>query len=225
MIAAGMPTTRRPARDFGAPSTSSPVERSTNAPRTLTAPALRSIFASAQCGRLTPPQARERRQQHQGTVTTIMIGVGETRTAHVPQGPFGGRASGKDLRMRVHPPVPGVPEPVAADHLADVAERTTAEQIGKLKDLGHGEHRPLPSLLVTSSADAAGVAREDLVLVHGGGEHGPQQPVSLCGHGDRNPRAKQLAPPLPDHRRGELAQWHPAEGGSYVLPEQPEVQV
>ena len=43
MIAAGMPTTRRPARDFGAPSTSSPVERSTNAARTLTAPTLRSI--------------------------------------------------------------------------------------------------------------------------------------------------------------------------------------
>jgi hypothetical protein len=32
-----------------------------------------------------------------------------------------------------HLPVAGIPEPVTADHLADVAERTTAEQIGKLK--------------------------------------------------------------------------------------------
>ena len=124
-----------------------------------------------------------------------MIGIGETLTAHVPQRPFSGRASGKDLLMRVHPPVAGVPEPVAADHLADVAERMTAEQIRKLEDLRHSEHRPLPSLLVTSSADVAGVAHQNLVLVHGGGEHRPRQLVSLCGHGDHNPRAKKLAPP------------------------------
>jgi len=60
--------------------------------------------------------------------------------------------------MRMYAPVPGVPEPVAADDFADVAERTTAEQIGKLKDLSDGEHRPLPSLLVTSSADSARIA-------------------------------------------------------------------
>jgi len=53
MIAAGMPTIRRPARDFGAPSTSSPVERSTNAARTLTAPRAQVDIASAQRGRLT----------------------------------------------------------------------------------------------------------------------------------------------------------------------------
>jgi hypothetical protein len=35
--------------------------------------------------------------------------------------------------MRVHLPVPGIPEPVTADDLADVAEGTTTEQIGKLK--------------------------------------------------------------------------------------------
>ena len=99
-----------------------------------------------------------------------MISIGEAITTHSPQRPFGGRTSGKDLRMRMHAPVPGVPEPVAADDLADVAERTTAEQIGKLKDLSDGKHRPLPGLLITSSADAAGVARQELVLVHGGGE-------------------------------------------------------
>src|SRR6516165_7252193 len=137
MIAAGMPTIRRPARDFGAPSTSSPVERSTNAARTLTAPRAQVGIASAQRGRLTPAQARERRQQHQGTIAAIMIGIGEAVTAHVPQGPFGGRTSAEDLRMRVHLPVAGVPEPVAADHLADVAERMTAEQIRKLEDLRH----------------------------------------------------------------------------------------
>src|SRR5215471_19190251 len=116
-----------------------------------------------------------------------MVGIGETVTTHVPQGPFGGCTSGKDLRMRAHLPVAGIPEPVAADDLADVAERMTAERIRKLEDLSDGEHRPLPSLLVTSSADAAGVAHQNLVLVHGGGEHRPQQPVSLCGHGPKPP--------------------------------------
>jgi hypothetical protein len=154
-----------------------------------------------------------------------MISIGETVTAHVPQGPFGGCTSDKDLRMGMHAPVPGVPEPVAADDLADVAERMTAEQIGELKDLRDGEHRPLPGLLITSPADAAGVACKDLVLVHGGGKHRPEQPVSLRCHRDRNPGAKQLAPPLPDHRRGQLAERHAAEEGSDVLAEQPEVQV
>jgi len=102
-----------------------------------------------------------------------MIGIGEAVTAHVPQGPFGGRTSAEDLRMRVHLPVAGVPEPVAADHLADVAERMTAEQIRKLEDLSDGEHGSFCGLFITSSADPAGVARENLVLVYGGGEHRP----------------------------------------------------
>src|SRR5262249_15823955 len=43
MIAVGMPTMRRPVRDFGALSTSSPLERSTNAAPTVIAPMLTSI--------------------------------------------------------------------------------------------------------------------------------------------------------------------------------------
>jgi hypothetical protein len=62
----------------------------------------------------------------------------------------------------------------------------TAEQIGELEDLGDGKHRPLGGLLIASPADPAGVTRQDLVLIHGGGEDRPEQPVSLCCHRDRH---------------------------------------
>ena len=56
---------RRPALDFGGPSTSGPVERSTYARRILHGARPQVEVRPVQRGDLAPPQAGERRQQHE----------------------------------------------------------------------------------------------------------------------------------------------------------------
>jgi hypothetical protein len=48
--------------------------------------------------------------------------------------------------------------------LADIADRMAADQLGQLEDLGDGQDRALGSLFASRSPDAAGIARENLVL-------------------------------------------------------------
>ena len=58
-------------------------------------------------------------------------------------------------------------EPVAASRkLADIADRSTADPLGQLEDLGDREHRPFGGVLLASATNAAGIARQDLVLFH-----------------------------------------------------------
>lgn len=80
-------------------------------------------------------------------------------------------------------------------------------------------------MLLARAADAAGVARQDLVFFHGGGKDRPEQTISLRRHRHRNAIAEQICPPFPDHWRGQLSDRHGAQIRRNVLGEMPGVEV
>jgi hypothetical protein len=75
--------------------------------------------------------------------------------------------------------------------VADVADRSAADQLREREDLGHGQHWPLGRILVTSPADATRIVDEDVVLLHGRHEHRPQKAVCLSRHRDGHAVANQ----------------------------------
>lgn len=74
-------------------------------------------------------------------------------------------------------------KPVTTAHkLADIADWTSAHQLGQLEDLGYGQDRAFRRVLASSAPDTAWIAGENLVLFHGGHQHGAQEPVCLGRH-------------------------------------------
>jgi hypothetical protein len=65
-------------------------------------------------------------------------------------------------------------QPVATIRkLADIADRAAADSLGQLEDLGDRQHRPFGGVLLTSATNAAGIARQDLVLFYCRCKHCP----------------------------------------------------
>src|SRR6266436_2621526 len=109
--------------------------------------------------------------------------------------------------------------------LPGIADRTATNQLGKIKNLLDGQYGALGRPLGTGPSDTARVAREQLVVVHGGGKHCAQEPACLGSHGCRNAVVEQFRPPLSDRLSGDLPDRQATEIRRDVLGQQPSVQV
>jgi hypothetical protein len=100
-----------------------------------------------------------------------MITICSAVLAHGPQSRLGGWPAGVDLRRGARDAVPPVPQPVMAIWQApDIADRTAADQVSQLEDLGHGQDGTFGCLLDSGAPDAARITGEDLVLFDSGRE-------------------------------------------------------
>src|SRR5262249_17411767 len=105
-----------------------------------------------------------------------MVAVGPAVEGRRPQCLLGIGPGPVDLGGSAHLAIALESEPVAtARELAEIADRTAADQLGQLEDLGDGQDRALWSLFTSRSPDAAGIAREDLVLFDCGHQHCAQE--------------------------------------------------
>ena len=155
-----------------------------------------------------------------------MVEVRTTSSSHQPQRAPSRSSCVVDLRCCTHPPIGAEAEPVAAaGQLANVADRSAADNLGQVENLRDREHRAFGSVLLASAPDPARITRKDLVFLDSGSQDRPKQPVRLRRHRHRDAFAKQVGAPFPDHRRGQLANRHTAQIRRDVLGQQPVVQV
>ncbi|MBO0814791.1 MAG: hypothetical protein J2P30_06530 [Actinobacteria bacterium] len=111
--------------------------------------------------------------------------------------------------MRISPLTPEAQPVAAISQLTDVADWTAAEAVGQVEDLRDGQDRALERFLVSGTANTAGVADEDFVLLDGRHEDGSQQAVCLGRDGFRHSTGEQVSTPLADHGGRELGQAKP----------------